>query len=527
MNAKTTVVLFVLVVVVGACIVLLKEKAPPLQPTLPPPAFSPGQIVDEERKQNLIDEDFGDAVQIVVRRPDQPEWRFQREAVEEDRQGDWLMTAPGTGRVQKWQIEQIGRRLTGLTYTVKYDADSPAEVTAANAGLEPPRVTVELTNQAGKRVEVHVGRQEGDEETYVRTGDSQTIYRVKPSLKNLLKNRALEYREHQLFDVPTDSIVRLAVTETPEDGKPTTYEMVQTGAVWRFEKPARAKAVPDEVRKLCSAFSALRVINWVEDQVEDPAVFGLGAEALTITVTAEAEADKASDDASTNGPDEQPAPVTREHTIRFARVGPLGEDNKVYVRRGDERLIGTVMKSVADTFKPNFKQWRDSRLIEVNPSTARRIELTVEEARATFVRSGSNWSYEESGDPADKAEIGRLLQALQTTKAANFVSGAASDPAGFGLDDPRGIIALTFDEDAEAVRIAIGGFADPKTQRLVYVRTGESDTVAKVRVTEANALLRKPVEFRDRTIIDVPPDRFEQISIQRPAQPHPDGNPSM
>ncbi len=508
MNNKTTIVLFVLVVIVGCVVFTLQKKSPPPKPTVPPRDVETPTATEHD----LVEEDFGDAVDIIVRQADKAQCRFTREPGENGSAGEWRMTEPAASKVKTWQVDQIARRLLQLKYSVKYEGKDSSEIDLDTAGLNPARATVTLKNGDGKEIKFWLGRQEGDNETYVRLNESATIYRTKGSLKNLLQKSSLEYCELQLFDVDSANIVKISVVETPDEGDPHKYTMVKTGADWVFTKPVKTPAMADEVKKLVDAFAGLRAMSWVQDGIEDPAVFGLGENGLKISVTTE-EIVQPVGDADSNGEQAAPETIVAEHSVVLSKVAPLGEENKIYVRRGDEGLVGVIMRSTYDTFKPNLKQWRDNRLVTKDPLTARKLVLTVGDSTATFTRGGLDWSFDD-GLSADRELLEEYLRVLKDTNAVNFVPGGSTQPESFGLQNPRAVIELTFDGDDTPVRLTVGDYADPQTRRLVYLQIGDNDSIAKIRVQDADALLKKPVEFRDRTIINTPAGKFETISIK-------------
>lgn len=509
MNFKTTVGLFIAVVALGAGIVFLQKKNPPPRPTLAPISPSLETVADKK----LFETPLGAINKIQVQRDKQLEWTFARSK----ESGEWRMIAPGKGEVQKWQVEQIANTLTGLTYAVSYDSGST--VTLKSAGLDPPRAVVTLTDENDKSVTVRVGRQEGANEAYVALGDDDTIYRVKRSLQYLLKKSHLDYYERKLVDAKPEFIVRFRIESNNDVGDRDVVVVARSGTGWEFQKPVRATGMSETLDKLCTTFSSLNVVAWVDDDVDDPSVFGVDDDALAVTATVRkdapaAEAESADHEEEGGEGKEDIPPLFEDVTVRFSAVHPLGEDNKVYVRRGDEKRVGTVMLTIADQFKPDLSQWRDNRLTTSDPMTARKVTLTVGDQTATFVRRGLGWSYEDSGEPADRTELESLLRRIKETDAVNFVNDVSDDSAAFGFDEPKGVIQVAFDDDRTET-FTIGGFTDARTKRLVYVRCGESGSVAKVRVNDVTALLRPPVTYRDRTIVEVDKEKFIGIEIRR------------
>ncbi|HRX87234.1 MAG TPA: DUF4340 domain-containing protein, partial [Phycisphaerae bacterium] len=507
MNFKTTLFLFVLVVIVVGAIVVFNTQAPPSPPTIAPEPLTPQTVAEK----SLI-EDFGDAVTITVDAPDHPEWKFEREvSAAAGPQAGWKMTAPTETPVVDWQVSQIANQLKNLKYTVSF-ASPDDGMTAEQAGLDKPRATVTLVDDKDKKVTVEIGRNEGQSDSYVRLAGADTIYRVRPSLKNLLKDKALDYRELQFFVIKPESIVEMDFTERPKDGAPTNYRIVKSGAEWRFTEPAPAKAVADKIRSLTSSLRTLRAASWVTDDAKDLNVYGLDPAPLTITVVTE-ETPPPPADAGSNGT--PPAPVSKAYTIALSTVTPLGDETKVYARKDDDHAVATVMKTVADRLKPNLKEWRDNRLLEQEPTQAQSITISSDNEATTLERVGTQWTFAGSGAPADKTEIQGLLDALRDTKALNFEPGASADPAQFGLDNPRGSLDVTF-ANGKTHHIAFGGYADPQTKRLVYARVDDSDTAMKLLAADVAKLLREPGAFRDRTVASVQEQRLRSIKLTEP-----------
>jgi hypothetical protein len=269
MNFKTTGILFLLVLIVGGFIYYTETKSPPPAPTLAPEKNPAEEIAEKP----VIDANFGDAAKIEVVVGKEPPWVFERDTDKGNPNQGWRMTAPMDCATMDWQVAQIATKLKNLKYAVSYPADS-TEITAEQAGLNPPREKVTLTDESGKAITVEIGRNEGSQETYVRLADAKTIYRAKPALKNLLKDRALDYRENLLFVIDPGSIVKFNITERDENGDATDYEIVKSGTDWRFTQPAPAQAVADKIQKLISTMQTLRSLKWVDANPESLAAYG-------------------------------------------------------------------------------------------------------------------------------------------------------------------------------------------------------------------------------------------------------------
>ncbi len=506
MNSKTTIILFILVVAVGSVVYVLNEKAPMPRPTVPPSAADPDLAIEK----SLFEEDFGDTMHFAVKLPGKKEWAFERKAGADGALGEWRIVAPFEAKAKRWQVDQIPRRLTELKYKVKFQG-TEGPIDTDTAGLNPPRAVVTLRNKDDRSVTVLIGRTEGEQETYVRVDDLAPIYRVNGNLKTLFEDSVLAYREQQLFDIAGTDIVQLSIKQCDGEEE-TTYKLVKTGTVWEFTSPAKARAVSEEVSKMCNSFGTLRVLNWVEEQADNPAIFGLDRPALQVTAVSQKKAE--AKDADEEKEEEVAAELIEEtHTVSFAAVGPFGEDNKVYVCREGDSAVGTVMKSVCDTFAPDLKKLRDNRIVTSDPTTARRVEVTLEGESFTLVRAGSKWSFADDGEPADADETSSLLAALRDMQAVNFVPADSVDAASLGFANPEASFSLAFDEAEAPTVVIIGGFADAATKRLQFVKTSCNESIAKMHVSEVGKVLRSPAQFRDRSLIDVPAEQFEEVSL--------------
>ena len=527
MNFRTTLVLAVVLVLVVGILYLAGtgEQPPSALPTAPTTLL-------EDRP--LIAEDFGEVVQVVCKGHDGQEWRFERQADEDDLgRAQWNMTAPLEVKASAWQIDNIVRKLKQLKYQIKYAPGSAGAVTAAQAGLEEPLSAVTLETEGGATVTVELGKDLSDGESYVRLAGSDDIYVVSSSLDNLLSKTALEYRDQQLADFKAEHVKRLEIVDRPEDDEPVAYTLVRSDAGWTFEAPSKASAVKDKIDDVAKSLSGLRVTEWVQAEVADLGVFGLREEGVTIRATIEEPVEKeeeASQDEEQaeesqeeetqeeppepESPDEA-EPIIREFVVHLSRRSPLGQDTKVYVCRGDDQAVGTITKTVADRLMPNLSEWQDLRLTTAAVTSTDRIELSTPQGDATFEKEQGKW-VDAAGEVVDGEAVSSLLSQLKNLKARSFVPFEGESTASFGLDKPQAVIRLNVPGLPEAESFAVGGYTDAKTRRLVYVRHKQADSVAKVRVADVSELIRPPVEYRDRTIFDLKPDEIEQVAISRP-----------
>ncbi|MBI4716344.1 MAG: DUF4340 domain-containing protein [Planctomycetes bacterium] len=439
----------------------------------------------------------------------------------------WFMTSPRDMKVLTWEVDRITRQLTGLKYEIVHRPGEAGAVTAAQAGLEPPEVVVTLTDADGKSAVVEVGRAASANETFVRLSGKPDIFVGTTSLRNLVRPRPLEYRDQQLWTFAADKAQRVEIVDR-SSAQPVSYVFARDGGKWVMEQPVSAKATA-KVDELVQAMCRLRVMKWEDDRPDRLAAYGLESPLLTIRTTVEeqvpkpkaedAAAKEEAQDAATGDADKPAEMETRVsvYELHVAALGPVGEDTKAFVKTGTGADVGTVMKTTTDKFKPVMAEWREMRVTTTNVTAATRIEMTDASGTSALTKRDGAWWF-EGGDAAraEQAAVSSLLTAVQGLTAVTFVDGGAVEPAATdGFAKPIADLRLTIPGVEGGERITVGGFTDSATKRLVYVRRGETGSIAKVKAADVAALLQGPRALRDRTIFQIPNPQVDRLTLSR------------
>jgi len=175
--------------------------------------------------------------------------------------------------------------------------------------------------------------------------------------------------------------------------------------------------------------------------------------------------------------------------------------------------VALLAKGTVDTLVPNVAEWREMGVTSTDVMRAERIDLTVDGVEGQIHREAALWRFAD-GMPADAREVTGLLNTVRELKAQSFVPAADAE-ASAALDAPEARIVLTLPGDEGAETIEIGGFADPRTQRLRYVRAGSANEIAKVLRENVDPLLRSPTEYHDRQLFDFATSQLERLTLNR------------
>ena len=489
--------------------------------------------------RDLVDPKLDNVTKVVCQRKGEEEkWVFEKET-ESDELGrsGWRMTSPEAMEVVDWEVDQLVRQLGNLQYEIAYEPGAPGGITAAQAGLEPPELTVTLTTASGTSVTVEVGAPVPQSQTYARIAGSDRVVVGKANLRRLVKQTVLEYRDPQLWTFETEQVTRVEIEDRLDPDATTNYRFVRDGARWMIESPITARAT-GKVDDMLRAMNRLRIVKWVDNRSQRLGTYGLDPAAWTVRVTveeeipaeeaessdeetvsaeaSEEESERESDQAEGDSESDTKATPTTKlsvYELHLSERSPIGEDRNTFVRVASEPMVATISKITADKFKPKMSEWRDMQVTTVNVAGATRIDISSPEGEATLVKALGRWTFESDGGHAEDEVVRELLQAVEDLTAVTYVDGQPGGLAPMGLVEPRGRVRFTIPGVEEIERIAVGEYTDPISKRMVYVGRNEVTSIAKVRVADVETILRGPRAYRDRTIVDLHPNRFETLTL--------------
>ena len=475
--------------------------------------------------RDLFEEKLDQVVKVTVERSTGEAWVFEKQdATETSGLPGWRTTSPVEMPCVRWEVDKFANQLGNLAFEVSFRPGESGAITPSQAGLEPPQAKVSFVDENGRTETVEIGNLASTRTTYVRLAGSDEIFLVKSDLSKLVKDRLLDYRDKQVLNFKESEAVRVEI-EDRSTKPPTRYAFVRDGSQWMMESPTTAR-MTGKIDEMLRAMARLRVSTWHDHRPVASSVFGLAPARLTARVTVETKIEGEDQDAETqeDGSDtpstddtaaaNEPEVETHTYEVHFSDQSPIGEDNKTFFRVGDELAVGTVMQTVADKFKPVMAQWRDMHITPVDLASATRIELAGSAGQATFVKQGSEWSFDDDGGAADGGAIEELLKAAADLKAVVFLDDdAASGSESFGFDQPQARLRWVVPGVEGVEQLTVGSYTDAQTKRLVYVHRQQSGAVAKVRSSDVETLLRGPYVYRDRLVLDVLPSQFRQITI--------------
>lgn len=295
--------------------------------------------------------------------------------------------------------------------------------------------------------------------------------------------------------VPTLSEDAYDEIELSEAGKPTVVLKKEDGA-WKVAAPLADRADEGAVKGLTSALAKLRFQDIVAENVASH-------EALEIR-----DSDVVKLVAKKGG-----SPIA---TLKIGKKG--------HVRVGDEARVWTVAELPRYLVARDVKGWRDRTIARVERSAVERVEwvgpggekiavqrkVAAETEKESHGQGGEKWELSEGatvvGGPLDESVPAGIVNTLQYLDAAEFGDGVTAEAA--GLVAPRARVAVVT-KDGKRVELLIGKDEGENT----FVKRSDGDRIWKIRKSSADALAKAPLQWRDKTMTQIPVDQMKRLEL--------------
>jgi hypothetical protein len=315
-----------------------------------------------------------------------------------------------------------------------------------------------------------------------------------------------EDRKQKLFDVAAGDVNKLVIASA--DGKRMLVE--KSGAKWRMTEPVTAPAEAFEVDSLIRAITELESRGKVSADSASAEATGLAKPRYVVDLS------------TTAG---------KTYTLNVGEKPAVGDI--VYVSRKDQGDTLVVAGDLLEKLDKPASDFRDKKMVDVVTGDVRQITIEKPDGKIVIARKGTgDWNITEpKAMPAEKSEIDDIVFGITGLRAVEYVSeNATADAATFGLDKPR--LRVTVSSTQPAVHpfvtsapttaaattqnaplvVNLGRF-DDVLKKNVYASTSQSPVIAKVSATIIETINKKPIELRDKRVLNVDPAQVSSITI--------------
>jgi hypothetical protein len=330
--------------------------------------------------------------------------------------GVWRIEQPIADRADSLAINGLLTTLDSLRHDSKIEIPaSQQKEKLQEYGLAESDSRVQFKTEDGKLTELLLGKGSAVEgKLYARVQGSQTVFVIPDYIRTQASKKPDEFRDKKLSDTTPQQVQKLAI-KTPD----VDLEAERKGAHWELTKPLKARGADSKINDLLAGILNANVTEFLEDK--PTAEQGLVEPKTIVTFTVEGQKD----------------PMTLK--IGGSPAGETGK-NSHFAKFSHRPAVTVLPNSAIDLvakLRPN--DLRDRKLARFETDVIDRLTIEPKDKPAlTLVRKADGW-IQKVGDKELKINESiptKLIAALQSTDATNFVADTAAEPAKYGLDKP-------------------------------------------------------------------------------------------
>jgi hypothetical protein len=477
MKTKTTLILLVLAVAVGLYIKYYESKRP---------------NTEEAKRQagNVINFERDNLEGIVIQNGDD-----RIELKKQDQK--WRIEAPFKDQADRGAVENL---IADLDSWQKFDS-IPASEIANNKnlldeyGLSKGKLKLKLLGKEAPP-EITFGNDAALQgKMYVRPGENGDVVIAAQSVRNDIAKKPEDFRDKKLTDLTTAQVVRALVKTAAGE-----MELEKKAEHWEIVKPLRARGDDQKINDLLAQVTTAQIQQFVAEDRGDLRAYGLAEPRGSITVFAVD--DKAG------------------QTLQIGGV-PEKEKEQVYVRFTARNAVYTLPKKIEDILALKPADLRDKHLVRIDTNILDRI--TIEgpgKGKTVLARKDENWTIaNHNNQPANGAEVTRMLDLVKAEQVTKFVEDVASDLPKYGLDKPQ--LQVTFSSFAsENTPESTAGeqpFATIAFGKVdgdnVFARLGEEPFIVAVRRSLLDNIFADPLQWQELSIFRFKPEEVHRLTV--------------
>ena len=346
----------------------------------------------------------------------------------------WRLVEPFAGAVDVTEVVAVSSGLATLEIqrTVTEPEDAP-DLTAF--GLAEPRIEIGVTTTTGTDTRLVIGeRTPTGDDLYATIAGSNRVFLISGYLDGTFNRTTFDLRDKTILDFTRDQVDSLEIT-----GTDTAIRLRQEDSRWSLVSPIEAHADVGVTNGLVGRMSTGQMAAIEVESTDKLEPYGLDTPRLTVAVGLGSLA----------------------ATLLIGDTTPTGT---VYARDTARELVFTVDESLVTELEQGVDEYRKKNLFAFRPFNATVLELDRDGERWVFEKVETTTDGEavtwrrtapDDGD-VEPSAMDDLLAKLSNLRAESFV--ASRD--GTGLEAPAWTIRVTFDENGEHERVAVGRIGD-------------------------------------------------------------------
>jgi|GEM_PF-5096883 len=479
MNYKTTLVLFILVIIaIPLAVILPKHLRPTKEAELVKDKVFPDFSTQEARRMEFTKGDLHIACEKV--------------------DDTWRIVEPLADHADQAKVEGV---LSACEFMRHKGSVKPKNgpVDPAKYGLDEPQAQVTVADKKntwtlliGKAVE-EIGKQSpGGKNLYVKLKGQDTIYCVGDDILKDITHKVPDFRYRHPFEVLSYRVKKIELTN--ESG---AVILAKDDDEWRLQEPVEDTAESSKVVGIISGVSDAEKQDFTADDVKDFAQYGLDEPAISVRFWSDKE--------------------EGTKTLLIGNAVPPAEDEdektgKVYARVEGSDSVFTLKDEIVEKLSAGANDLRDRTLLAVKAADVIFLEIKSEESTIAVKKDGWYWKMLEPEEvAADSSAVKDIAKLLEETKIDEWID-APGDLAQYALDKPVTIMLKQKKDDVETeLQLLVG----KKEDEACYVKLPAKPAVLKVKGKIADEVARDYLAFRTKRMLDFSHSRSSKLHVVR------------
>ncbi|MDB5322457.1 MAG: exported protein of unknown function [Phycisphaerales bacterium] len=212
--------------------------------------------------------------------------------------------------------------------------------------------------------------------------------------------------------------------------------------------------------------------------------------------------------------------------LKFA-IGEQTQLGDMYVKIEGHDKADVVSSSVYERLAKPANDLRDKQLITAASPAIRQMVIEADgQPKLVLHKSGEQWALAEPVKlPVDEAVITDLLGAVTNLRATDWIAKDSPELANAKFEKPQMTVAFTTEAPSTQPATATGPSSQPAWTTItfgqydtirhlkLFARISDTNAVVKVASTPLETLSKKPIDLRDKKVLDLMPEQVSKLSI--------------
>lgn len=280
-------------------------------------------------------------------------------------------------------------------------------------GLDRPQAEVIITYNDTGKVSLLIGNENpAGSSVYAKRNDGPSIYTTNTNIISQGKKGLFDLRDRSIAKFDRNAITRIVISR--EDGQALEFNKMDGG--WRLAEP-QVRAQNSQVSGVLSGLATRQVQQYVEETPVNLDAYGLDTPRILVSLF-------------TND-------TTRTAAVQIGNPVDDSGSPDYYARDLSRPMIFSVSSNVVNNIRKTPFEFQDKGLFDINSGQVTDIEVAWQDTTYQVSRIDTAWKVMQPVEgPADSDKAQRMARSLSNLQVDSLGSYTQTDPALYGLDTP-------------------------------------------------------------------------------------------